>query len=54
MVSGFHRGKYESYALKDGYEPLPFASTQKGAELNYMRIVQIALWGGLALEEASD
>ena len=54
MVSGSHRDKDESYALKGGYEPSPFVSTQKGAELNYTRIVQIALCGGLALEETLD
>jgi hypothetical protein len=52
VVSGFHRDVDKSYALMGGYEPLPFASTQKGAKFNYMQIVQIALFAVPAWEEA--
>lgn len=54
LVSGFHLDKDDSEGFKGGYEPLPFVSTQKGAELNHKRIVGIALCGGLALEEALE
>jgi hypothetical protein len=54
VVSGSHRDIDKSYALMGGYKPLPFLSTQKGAEFNYIQIVQIALFAVPALEEALD